>query len=737
MADAAELASEQAYFDEALEWRERERHRLGDVPRAAANPKDAVGLKRRVDGVLRGFRPPEDAVAFGRIDSEDDERFYIGYQLITDGDNEPLVINWQTPLGTLFYEANHDDPQGLARRRQYTCDGNTIRDFEDVVFAELIEQVVRLEEPGELDDALLEDLERSRTGEMLDIVRTIRAAQHRIIRDKLDQLLLVQGGPGTGKTAVALHRVSWLLFNHRENLGPSDVAVIGPNPTFIRYIRNVLPSLGDHDVRQLALGALGPQVRLGREERPEVVRLKGEARMADLLDRALDDRVFLPDGPLVVPVGTRSIRLDRARVQAEIDRLRSAPYSTGRQSLRSFLRAELLTQLAPSAPDLRPDVVDGLLERIWPQLTAPAFLQELLGSEARLLRAAGDEFTAREVRLLYRRSADRLSEEVWSSADVPLLDHAAERIGGQAVERFRHVVVDEAQDLSPMQLASIRRRSSNGSMTVLGDLAQSTGHWARDSWDDVLDALSHDEASTAVAELEIGYRVPRQAFELAAHLLPAAAPGVAPPRVVRDGPDPILAKVDGPRDRVQRVAHEAMGYAGRSLLVGVICPASLREDITSELSARGVRWRDAGAEGLGTGINILGPPDAKGLEFDAVVVVEPERIVAEYERGDRLLYVALTRTTHHLSVVHVGAPLPTLVLAGAPPEPVTAPQPVRSAEPRQADVLPQGTGEEEPSPPRVVHLLAESLAVEIRDSLPAHLWSELLEQLRDRLDESV
>jgi hypothetical protein len=500
---------------------------------------------------------------------------------------------------------------------------------------------------------------------MGDIVRTIKAAQHRVFRAGLDQLLVVQGGPGTGKTVVALHRVSWLLYNHRDTLRPSDVLVVGPNPTFVRYIRNVLPSLGDRDVQQLPLAALGPEVRLGRVEPPEVVALKGSARMAGLLDRALAQRVSMPAGlgPLELPVGNRVVRFDRRTVQAELDRLASSPYAVGRQALREFLVRGVRQEANPEA---RADVADPLLDRIWPQFTAPAFLRDLLNSEQRLLRAAGDHFTAREVVALRRRAADRLSEERWSLADVALLDHVQARMTGQPPRRFRHVVVDEAQDLSPMQLASIGRRSEAHSMTVLGDIAQSTGPWARDSWDDVVTALGggrHVERT----ELAVGYRVPRQAYEVAARLLPSAAPGVRAPRVVREGPMPAFLRVDDGAARATRVVEQAMAFAGRGLLVGVIRPEAVAEELAAALTARDVRWSDASTEGLAVGINVLTPDEAKGLEFDAVVVVEPELIAGGGGRaGLRSLYVALTRTTRYLTVVHAGRPLPNLTDTSPP-----------------------------------------------------------------------
>ncbi|MEO3778207.1 ATP-binding domain-containing protein, partial [Micromonospora sp. B11E3] len=283
--------------------------------------------------------------------------------------------------------------------------------------------------------------------------------------------------------------------------------------------------------------------------------------------------------------------------------------------------------------------------------------KSLYGSRDRLIAAAGDEFTAREVSLLHRRAADKMSDEQWTDADLAVLDEADHLINGVA-EPFDHVVIDEAQDLSPMQLRSIARRSANGSFTVVGDIAQSTGQWARDEWDDVVRHLSSD-LPVNYEELRYGYRVPRQVFEFAAQLLPIAAPSVQAPQVVRDGPgDPSIHQVDED-DRAGEAVRVAMGHAAHGRSVAIICPGTCREDVELELIAKDVAWRSASEGELGPGINIVGPHEAKGLEFDAVVVVEPVDIVADDVRGHRLLYVALTRTTRYLDVVCSGSPLPT------------------------------------------------------------------------------
>ena len=392
------------------------------------------------------------------------------------------------------------------------------------------------------------------------------------------------------------------------------------------------------------------------EEDRSVTRLKGDLRMSTLLREALWQRVRFPVGEDVLTVGTagRQGSVSRAAAETQLHRLRQGNYSTGRSAFRAWVAKEVGSGVPPQQ-------VDNAVDRVWPSLTAQAFLRELLASRERILSAAGESFTAGEAGRLVRTAAQRVSDEQWSDADVALLDEADWLISGQT-RSFSHVVVDEAQDLSPMQLRSIRRRSSHGSMTVVGDLAQSTGEWARDSWDDLIAALQQDMPAR-VEELKLGYRVPEQVYALAAQLLPEAAPAVEPPRVIRRGPaHPDLREVDK-EDRVKSTIAAAQDYAGKGLFVGIVCPDVLRGELAAGFKAAQVAWSDASQGALGKSINVVSPEDAKGLEFDAVIVMEPEEISASTERGLRLLYVAMTRTTRYLTVVYSGVLLP---LATAP-----------------------------------------------------------------------
>jgi DNA helicase IV len=716
---------EQAYFDEAYRCREAMRGRIDGFADAAAHAGAAEHMHAYQEHAHRSLRPPGSPVAFGRTDAEDGESYRVGYHAIWNDTNDILVVNWQAPIAAPYYEASVDDPKGLLRRRDFTTDGNTIVDFEDFVFAELAAEVDRLLEPREfaLPDTLLEDLERHRTGEMQDIVRTIQQAQFRLVRADPDQLLVIQGGPGTGKTAVALHRVSWILFNHRDRIGPRDILVIGPNPTFIRYIQRLLPGLGDDNVRHTALIGLFGDVRYGgpEVESPEVARLKGDLRMRQLVDRGLHDRISPPTEALAFEVGARVVTISTDTVLDRLGRFRALRFTAGRQRLREFIREEVVRR-AGQAPE-RDSQIDATLDRIWPALTPQAFLRELYGSERRLVTAAGEDFTAAEVRALYRRSVEKLSDEVWSPADAAVLDYASLAMNGPPQNRYEHVVVDEAQDLSPMELSMIARRSTSGSMTILGDVAQSVGGWARDDWTDVLASLGGDGPSN-LEELQVGYRVPRQIFEFAAQLLPHIAPQVTPPTVVRDGPaDPQLVHVDDD-ELPAAVVRVASDHAARGFQIGVVVPDSLRPQVQEAFDDAGVNWSDARLHGLTGNITLVAPVDCRGLEFDVVVVVEPEVLVTEQIHGHRLLYVALTRSTQYLIVVHAGAALPL-----PDRESPTAAVPVETPADATSTLSPVSRDE------RAVDAFASVLADEIRDSLQPNLWPLMVERIRSLLSE--
>ncbi|MGK5678069.1 HelD family protein [Actinoplanes sp. URMC 104] len=520
------------------------------------------------------------------------------------------------------------------------------------------------EAPGPPDDPLLAELARATTEAGPDFVATIRAGQDDLIRTPPGSVLVIQGGPGTGKTDTALRRVARLLAGPGCELTPGEVLVVGPSAAFARHTRALLDAWGHEGVTHTGVDDLLPKAATGRPEAPHVTRLKGEARMAGLLERAIGKRRERQSVlPAVVTVRGRPVRLDPATVRRVITTAEASEATPGDR--RRLLRAALVA--GTQDPRLILDAADLLADRLWPEFDAATFLTELFGSRALLAEAAGGEFTDREIGALYR-AAD--ADPPFSDADLPLLDEAA-HLAGEEPQTYGHVVVDEAQDYSPMQLRAISRRSANGSLTVVGDMAQSTGPWARDDWHDVLahlpSRLPHEHR-----ELRFGYRVPRQIFELAAELLPTAAPSVQPPTTVRDGPsDPVIAPV-GPADRAAVVVAAAAGHAAEGRSVAIVSPAACHDEIAALLRAEDLPWRTSLDDQPGHAITLLTPHEAKGLEFDAAVVVEPGLIVDEDPRGHRLLYIALTRATAHLHLVGALEDLPAAASPAAPAQPSPA-----------------------------------------------------------------
>ena len=524
-------------------------------------------------------------------------------------------------------------------------------------------------------DALLAELERARTGEMLDIVATIQAEQDEIIRAPLDQLLSVQGGPGTGKTAVGLHRAAFLLYNHPA-LAQDGVLVLGPSRAFLRYIAAVLPSLGEEAVVQSTVADLAPRLKVRAEDALEVRRLKGDPRMSLLLTAALRQRrrLLSDDVTLRARFARCTLSFEEVNDLCATIAEKPAPYKAGRLALRSRLvglvRQKLraaerieadepwLDREVPASDEFR-----ALLDHVWPSVSPAALVSELLTAADRLRVVADGIMTEPEWRTLLRAKGKRVGAQAWTIDDLPLLDEAEYLINGRA-RSYGHVVVDEAQDLSPMQFRMVARRAPGGSLTILGDLAQATGPWSYSRWDDILrhlpatDHRRHDE-------LTLGYRAPGQILDLASKLLPTAAPTVQPTRSIRQGRrEPRILQVERPELFAESV-REATSLAAEGLLVGLVVSALDLAGMTTFVDERddiGLLDRD----GMHRGVTVIDATAAKGLEFDAVVVVEPAAIVGADDdaRGLRLLYVAMTRPIQHLSLVHVD-PLPPLLGSGS------------------------------------------------------------------------
>jgi DNA helicase IV len=660
-----EIAAEQAYLEQALAslgaMRGRAEQLLRDLI-AAGNPDlDYVAaLSRRVTLLADSPRP----LLFGRIDEEDGPTWHIGRRHVEDTRSDPVVVDWRAPVAVPFYRASTKDALGLTRRRQIMVDRGSVVAVADDLFGGGDDDAGTTRLRG--GDALLAELERARTGEMLDIVATIQAEQDEIIRAPLGELLTVQGGPGTGKTAVGLHRAAFLLYNHPA-LTRDGVLVLGPSRAFLRYIAQVLPSLGEEAVVQTTIADIAPKAKVRVEEPMEVRRVKGDARMGELLRRALEGR----RRPLEEDVSLR-VRFARATLRREeVNDLvasivaRPGPYKSGRLALRARLVSAARAVFRSSARlgadeswfegELTASEEFGrLLDTLWPTVSPATLVRELLSSRGQLERHGAGLFSLTEQQLLLRTRDATVSTTAWSTDDLALLDEAAFLTGGRT-RSYGHIVVDEAQDLTPMQFQMIARRAPSGSITVLGDLAQATGPWTYVDWDEVRSHLP-DKAPHHHDELTLGYRAPGRVLDFASRLLPVAAPGVQPTSSIRPGRTDPGVHLVGEEELAHAALAEADALAESHALVAVIVPGDLVPEV-SRLARRKSQVGLLERDGMSRPVTIVPAHAAKGLEFDAVVVVEPAAIAGDDRRGLRLLYVAMTRPIQHLSIVHAW-PLP-------------------------------------------------------------------------------
>ena len=668
-----ELDEEQAHIHWAYECLDFMRNRAQQLLAAAPDDPDLIAsLKRRVFQLTDTNRP----LCFGRLDTEDGDSWHIGRRHVEDRTAEPVVVEWRAPVAVPFYRATIEEPMGLRRRRQFVVEGRTLVQMADDLFGP---DAVALAAEGPQvrgRDALLAELERARTGQMLDIVATIQTEQDVVIRAPIEGILTVQGGPGTGKTAIGLHRAAFLLFGN-DQLARAGVLVLGPNRTFLRYIAQVLPSLGEEAVVQTILSDLVPDAPIRAVDTPDAARLKGDARMAEVLRRSLLGR----RRPLVDDVEVRYqgmrvvVTAERANELAAMVAERRIPYGAGRTTLRDLLARAVYERYAEIAGRIGVEYTlvsrslsgdaafKAAVDQLWPSVSAPALVRELLSSRARLAAAADGVLDEGEQRLLLRKAGRSLKTEPWTEQDGPLVDEAVELIEGR-LRTYGHAVIDEAQDLSPMQARMLARRVPNGSMTILGDIAQGTGAWGRDSWEDLLQHLPAPDG-VRIEELRLGYRAPGRVLDVASRLLPAIAPDLLPTESIRPGrSEPRFVEVD-PVDGggvAAAAAREAVRLAAEWTSVAVIVPNALHDEVADVLAAAGTDLGDAEREGLDHAVTLVPAITAKGLEFDAVVVVEPARITDDAVRGLRLLYIALTRPTQHLSVVHA-LPLPEALRA--------------------------------------------------------------------------
>src|SRR6266508_991799 len=622
-------------------------------------------LRVRAADRLAQLWSAESGLCFGRLDLADGTRRYIGRLGLADDDRESLLVDWRAPAARPFYRATPADPSGVVRRRHLRPKGRIVVDFEDdVLDLDALSDDERSGLSGEA--ALLAALNASRTGRMGDIVATIQAEQDRIIRSDLRGILVVEGGPGTGKTAVALHRAAYLLYTHRERLARRGVLVVGPNPTFLRYIEQVLPSLGETGVLLATTDELYPGVTATATEPPETAALKVSERMAGILAAAVADRQRLPGEDLEIRFDGQVLRLDRRTCLRA--RLRARAAGTPHNQARAMFRRELLAaperaRLLREPPDRRAAGGAGW----WRPADVP------LLDEAAVLLGEKDGGAAREAlqaeqwrrELAYARgvlSMVGIDEHRYGGAALLAVRQRdtgpgtgiAERARQDRTWTFGHVIVDEAQELSAMAWRTLMRRCPARSMTVSGDTAQRGAAWGVRSWADALEP--HAPGAWRVEELTVNYRTPVEIIEVAADVLAAISPELRPPRSVREtGVAPWALRLDeaelGAR-LPEVVAGEASTIEGGKL--AVLVPAERAEELGRRVAAVPGAAAERGPAALDARIAVLTVAESKGLEFDSVVLVDPAGIVAESPRGIADLYVALTRATQRLGVVHSG-----------------------------------------------------------------------------------
>ena len=685
-----EMDAEQAYVDHAYACLESARDRaleltaMVEVGQGGTNQArfEREAIWDSVATRLGRLDMGDAALIFGRIDQEAEAgggRFYIGRVGVWDVDQDPVVVDWRAPIAEAFYRATGPVPMGLERRRHLVSRGRVVVGIEDELFGD--PERFRDGDGNRLkgEGALIAALETARTGRLGDIIGTIQAEQDDIIRAPLSGVHAVQGGPGTGKTVVALHRAAYLLYTHRFPLEGQGVLVVGPNRLFLAYIEQVLPSLGEAGVQMATLGDVVGGVRVDdRREQAEVGRLKGDLRMVRFVSKAVRTRQRPMRADLRIGHGLQWLVLPVEKSQRIVDQARRR-YRT-HNAARKFVEAEFYEALVASGRgDLDPEAlrerlrgelsVREALEWMWPVLTPAQLLNDLLGSRA-LIRSADPSLTTEQVDALYRERVTQPDDLLWTASDAPLLDEARAVLGARpgrreedTVRTYGHIVIDEVQDLSPMDLRMLDRRSLNGSMTVVGDIAQATGAWAHDDWEGILRHLPNRRPPVR-HELTVGYRIPGPLMDVAARVLTVAAPDLAPPRSVRgDGDPPRFVALTGEQaeklDGLAEVVRSELEAVGAGNLA-VVTTDSQAADVEDALERAGIAYGRPTRQGLDAQVAVVPVGLVKGLEVDGAVVVEPARMVRERAQGLRALYVALTRATRRVAIVHA-EPLPPVL----------------------------------------------------------------------------
>jgi DNA helicase IV len=634
----------------------------------SASGADAEVLGYQLRSQAKEMRElPEGPLFFGKLEFDRGDHagqaYHLGRLRITEHPAAPpLVVDWRAPVSRAFYQASARDPQGVAVRRRFGWAPGSKGESADLTGLE--DEHLRDGGPPQVSDIVTREIERPRVGPMRDIAATIQPEQDDLVRGDLAVSVCVQGAPGTGKTAVGLHRAAYLLYTHPQRMRRGGLLVLGPNRTFLSYIAQVLPALGETGVRQSTLQDEIARHPVTATDAHPTAALKHDPRMAEVLRRALYARVStaqvdsleIKDGSYQWRVGAGEL----ARIVADV-REEEPPYSTGRERVRSrVVRSVQLQAERRAGPQSgawvqrvsRSRVLGAFLDTVWPKARPEEVVTELLGDREELASAADGILDSEEQRnLLWTKPPRSWRSARWSAADLVLLDEVAGLM--EHPEGYGHLVVDEAQDLSPMECRAIARRARFGSITVLGDLAQGTTPWAARSWHTVLRHLGKPDA--AVVPLTIGFRVPQAVVQLANRLLGQLDVAVPEGRSLRGDGELRMRPTSSPDavpGAVVDAVRESLAHEGS---VGVVAADADVERVRQALDAAGIVA--SGPDELGARVSVVPAGVVKGLEYDHVVAVEPAAIAEAEERGLHRLYVVLTRAVSRLVVVNA-RPLP-------------------------------------------------------------------------------
>ncbi|MEU3094209.1 AAA family ATPase [Streptomyces sp. NPDC006967] len=637
-----------------------------DISDVTANWVNAAALRHQIEERVKALADLSGTpLFFGRLDhlhspgaegaeGAEGERFYIGRRHVHDAAGDPMVIDWRAPVSQPFYRASRKEPLDIALRRRFGYTGGDLTAYED-------EHLSDPSEAATTSKLLQREIERPRVGPMRDIVATIQPEQDEIVRSGLAGSVCVQGGPGTGKTAVGLHRVAYLLYAHRERLARTGTLVVGPNRSFLHYIEQVLPALGELTVAQATVDDLVAHVEVRGTDDATAAVIKGDARMAQVLRRALYSHVTMPTEPVTVVRGSRRWRVPAYELEELVQQLldRDIRYGAARDALPRRIAHAVLVQMerAGEAPDdrvqdavARNAAVKAAVKSAWPAVDPAKLVLRLLSDPDFLADHAEGLLDEREQRdIHWARPARTVKSAKWSAADTVLIDEATDLV--QRTHSLGHVVLDEAQDLSPMQYRAVGRRCTTGSATVLGDLAQGTTPWATRSWREALLHLGKQEA--VIEELTAGFRVPTDVITYASRLLPHIAPGLAPVASIRENPGFFEVRRAGGTDDVVAGCHELLGNEGS---VGLIVADTHVLELAEALTAAGITYVAPGEETTdATRLTLVPASLAKGLEYDYVLLHEPRAVVdaePDERTGLRRLYVTLTRAVSGLLITH-------------------------------------------------------------------------------------